>query len=101
MKFTLGIKPNVITGDGTTFDALSKIDELLIGRSCCFTSFGYAYGDSENVYGYNIEVYKRGKHRTYKHYVIYLYAFPNVVFKLLNVEINQGSRTFKIKPKKN
>ena len=67
--------------------------------------FGYAYVDSfgdniKYVYGYNIEAFKRGKHRKDKHYVIYKYAFPIEMFKLLNVDIIQGNRTFKITPKK-
>ena len=48
------------------------------------------------VYGYNIEVFKRGKHCHNKHYVIYRYTFPKEIFRLLNVRIKQGSRTFKI-----
>ena len=59
------------------------------------------FGDTKYVYGYNIEVFKRGKYRKNKHYVIYKYTFPVEMFKILNLEINQGTRTFKITPKKN
>lgn len=100
MKFVLGIKPNVLSGWGTLKDARSRI----VGTLCVSSSFGVGYRNSMRnataVYGYNIEVFKRGKHRKNKHYVIYRYTFPLEMFKLLNVEIKQGSRTFKIMPKK-
>lgn len=100
MKFVLGIKPNVFTGCGTLKDARNHIQ----GVFCVSSSFGVGYENSIRnataVYGYNIEVFKRGKHRKNKHYVIYRYTFPMEMFKLLNVEIKQGRRTFKIVPKK-
>jgi len=104
MKFILGIKPTVITGFGTTFHAKARFRESIRGCFCYSSEFGSAYTDYgkdiKYVYGYNIEVFKRGKHHKDKHYVIYKYAFPVEMFKLLNVEIRQGSRTFKIMPKK-
>ena len=100
MKFVLGIKPNVLRGCGTLKDARNSIEGVL----CFSSSFGVGYQNSIRkataVYGYNIEVFKRGKHRKNKHYVIYRYTFPLEMFKLLNVEIKQGSRRFKIMPKK-
>lgn len=100
MKFVLGIKPSVFRGCGTLKDARNRI----VGVLCVSSSFGIGYENSIRnttaVYGYNIEVFKRGKHRKNKHYVIYRYTFPIEMFKLLNVEIKQGSRTFKIMPKR-
>jgi len=100
MKFILGIKPNVLRGYGTLKDARSRIQGVL----CISSYFGVGYENSIRnataVYGYNIEVFKRGKHRKNKHYIIYRYTFPLEMFKLLNVEIKQGNRTFKIVPKK-
>lgn len=106
MKFTIGIKPTVLTGSGTTKAAKERVrDSIYRGCFCCSSAFGSAYVDSigrdpKYVYGYNIEVYKRGKHRHNKHYIVYKYAFPIEMFKLLNVEISQGPRTFKITRKK-
>lgn len=104
MKFVLGIKPTILTGWGTTYHARQRVRESMAG---CFTcsQFGYAYtdslrGDTKYVYGYNIEVFKRGKHRHNKHFMIYLYKFPIEMFKLLNVEIQQKQKRFIIKPKK-
>ena len=105
MKFIIGFKPTIITGLGTTYHARARVSES-VGRAFVYSSrFGNAYVDSlkgepKYVYGYNIEVFKRGKHRHNKHFVIYRYSFPIEMFKLLNVEINQGPRTFTIKPKK-
>lgn len=105
MKFILGIKPTILTGWGTTYHAQWRLRDTISGCFTCSTQFEDAYtdslrGDPKYVYGYNIEVFKRGKHRHNKHFMIYLYKFPIEMFKLLNVEINQGSRTFTIKPKK-
>lgn len=105
MKFVLGIKPTILTGCGTTYHARQRVRESMAGCFTCSSQFGHAYtdslrGDTKYVYGYNIEVFKRGKHRKNKHYVVYRYSFPIEMFKLLNVEINQNTRTFTIKPKK-
>lgn len=99
MRFTLGIKPNVYNGSGTLRHAMNNIE----GYPTYSSSFGYAYQPlfrEDVVYGYNIEVFKRGKHRKNKHYTIYQYAFPKEMFKLLGVEIKQRKRTFKIVPKR-
>ena len=105
MKFILGIKPTILTGWGTTRDAKARFRESIRGCFCYSSNFGSAWTNSyvtnnTMVYGYNIEVFKRGKHRKNKHYVVYRYEFPIEMFKLLNVEIHQGSRTFKVTPKK-
>ena len=49
---------------------------------------------------YNYKILMQ-KNKKFKHYVIYKYTFPVEMFKILNLEINQGTRTFKITPKKN
>ena len=105
MKFILGIKPTIITGFGTTKDAKARFRSSIRGCFVYSSNFGSAwtntYGtNNTKVYGYNIEVFKRGKHRQNKHYVVYRYEFPVEMFNLLNVEIKQGTRTFIIKPKK-
>ena len=105
MKFILGIKPTILTGYGTTKHACERVRQSIRGCFVYSSSFGSAYtdaigGNPKYVYGYNIEVFKRGKHRKNKHYVVYRYSFPIEMFNLLNVEIRQGPRTFKITPKK-
>lgn len=99
MKFTIGIKPTVITGCGTT-NAAKERARSSVNQCFSYSSFGNGWMNSKYVYGYNIEVFKRGKHRKNKHYVIYKYTFPKEIFTLLNIEISQGSRTFKITRKK-
>lgn len=104
MKFTFGIKPTIFTGWGTIFHARERVRHSLGGCFVYSSNFGSAwtntFSNPTKVYGYNIEVFKRGKHRQNKHYVVYRYEFPIEMFKLLNVEIKQGTRTFKIIPKK-
>ena len=105
MVFRIGIRPTILTGWGTLKDARMRFRESIRGCFVCSSDFGSAWTDNfssrkiNKVYGYNIEVFKRGKHRKNKHYVIYRYEFPVELFKLLNVEIKQGNRTFKIVPK--
>lgn len=107
MKFIIGIKPTILTGYGTTRDAKARFRNSFYGCQCSSSEFGSAYANgigsrekTTHVYAYNLEVFKRGKYRHNKHYVVYRYQFPIEMFKLLNVEIKQGSRTFKIVPKK-
>lgn len=107
MQFIIRIKPTILTGYGTTRDAkerfISSYPRMCL---CCSSQFGTAWvdglrhGEEKYVFGYNIEVFKRGKYRHDKHYVVYRYQFPIEMFKLFNVEIKQGNRTFKIVSKK-
>ena len=107
MVFKINIRPTIISGWGTLKDAQLRFRDSIRGLFVYSSVFGGAWTNGfvvskniTNVYGYNIEVFKRGKHRKNKHYVIYRYEFPVELFKLLNVEIRQGSRTFKIVPKR-
>lgn len=104
MKFILGIKPTILTGKGTTKEACRCFRNSIGGCWCSSNQFGTGYVSGirniTTVYGYNIEVFKRGKHHNNKHFVVYRYSFPIEMFKLLNIEIYQGTRTFKITPKR-
>lgn len=107
MVFRINIRPTIFSGWGTLKNAQARFRDSIRGCFVYSSEFGAAYTNglvaSKNntkVYGYNIEVFKRGKHRKDKHYVVYRYEFPVELFKLLNVEIMQGSRTFKIVPKR-
>lgn len=105
MVLRIGIRPTIFSGWGTLRDAQARFRDSVRGYFVYSSDFGDAWANSfsgkniTKVYGYNIEVFKRGKHRKSKHYVIYRYEFPVELFKLLNIEIKQGSRTFKIVPK--
>ena len=46
---------------------------------------------------YNVEVYKRGKHKENKRYEFYVYSLPKEMFEFVNV--TQEKRTFKIEYK--
>ena len=107
MVFRIDIRPTILTGWGTLKDAQARFRETIRGHFVYSSDFGYAWTNDNfssreitKVYGYNIEVFKRGKHRKNKHYWIYRYEFPVELFKMLNIEINQGNRTFKIVPKR-
>lgn len=106
MVFRINIRPTIISGWGTLKNAQARFRDSIRGCFVCSSDFGSAWTndlssrDITKVYGYSIEVFKRGKHRKSKHYVIYRYEFPIEFFKLLNVEIKQGERTFKIVQKR-
>jgi hypothetical protein len=105
MVFKIGIRPTILTGWGTLRNAQARFRESIRGCFVYSTDFGDAWTNAlvsniTKVYGYNIEVFKRGKHRKNKHYIVYRYEFPVELFKLLNVRIKQGRRTFKIVPKR-
>lgn len=106
MVFKIGIRPTILTGRGTLRNAQARFRESIRGCFVYSTDFGDAWTNSfrrsntTKVYSYNIEVFKRGKHRKNKHYIVYRYEFPIELFKLLNVRIKQGSRTFKIVSKR-
>ena len=106
MVFKIGIRPTILTGRGTLRNAQARFRESIRGCFVYSSDFGDAWTNgglvskTTKVYGYNIEVFKRGKHRKNKHYVVYRYEFPVELFKLLNVRIKQGRRTFKIVPKR-
>lgn len=105
MVFKIDIRPTIFTGRGTLRDAQARFRESIRGFFVYSSDFGNAWTNSftsniTKVYGYNIEVFKRGKHRKNKHYIVYRYEFPVELFKFLKVKINQGRRTFKIVPKR-
>ena len=104
MVLRIGIRPTILKGCGTFKDAQMRFRESIRGCFVYSNNFGDAWTNGvvniTKVYGYNIEVFKRGKHRKNKHYVIYRYEFPVEIFKLLNLEIKQGNRTFKIVSKR-
>lgn len=104
MVFKIDIRPTILTGRGTLRNAQARFRESIRGCFVYSTDFGDAWtnalvSNTAKVYSYNIEVFKRGKHRKNKHYMVYRYEFPIELFKLLNARIKQGRRTFKIVPK--
>ena len=74
--------------------------------SACFTYssrsngsyFSGRYDDrNEMLYVYNVESFKRGKHRKNKHYDVYIYSIPVQLLDLVKMEVRQNSRNFTIK----
>lgn len=72
----------------------------------CFTfgsrgngsTFSARYNDrTQTLYVYNVEVFKRGKHRKNKHYDFYLYAIPIRLLDVIKMDISQHDRNFTVK----
>lgn len=71
----------------------------------CFTygsrngsTFSARYNDrTQTLYVYNVEVFKRGKHRKNKHYDFYLYTIPMGLLDIVKMDIKQNYRNFSIK----
>lgn len=106
MDFRIKFKPRKYTVKAQSlnwayYDFLDKIPAL-----ACFTygsrsngsTFSARYNDrTQTLYVYNIEVFKRGKHRKNKHYDFYLYAIPMSLLDIVKMDIKQNSRNFTIK----
>lgn len=106
MDLRIKIKPRKYTIKAQSLDYayynfLDKIPML-----ACFTygirgngsTFSARYNDrTQTLYVYNVEVFKRGKHRKNKHYDFYLYAIPMVFLDVIKMDIKQHNRNFTVK----
>lgn len=109
MRFNVSIKPTVYTGQGTYRSAMDRFHSV-IPTVTCFTVSGYGNyyglikrrGDSGPDYAYcfNVDVFKRGKHRKNKHYTLYVYKIDLRLLDILSMKIDQHQRYFRIVPKK-
>lgn len=106
MDFRIKFKPRKYTIKAQSlnyayYDILDKIPPL-----ACFTcgsrrngsKFNARYNDkTQTLYVYNVEVFKRGKHRKNKHYDLYLYTIPMGLLDAVKMDIKQNHRNFTIK----
>jgi len=108
MRFNVTIRPTVYTGQGTYNNAKDRFHYVTPSLTC-FTVSGYGsyYGnitrrgsDDQYAYCFNIEVFKRGKHRKNKHYTLYVYKIDLKLLDFLGMKIEQNRRNFMIVPKK-
>lgn len=107
MRFNVSIKPSVYTDQGTYRNAMDRFHSVT--PLCCFTYSGYGnyYGtfksrgaDPDYAYCFNVNVFKRGKHRKNKHYTLYVYKIDLRLLDILGMKIEQHQRHFRISPKK-
>lgn len=92
------IKPTVLEGYGTTRHALNHLGEY-VGYARAFYTYcreGSGYMNNDYVYAYNIEVYKRKKHRNSPRHKVFVYKISRDWFISSGMKINQGRRTFRI-----
>lgn len=62
------------------------------------STFSARYNNrTQTLYVYNVEVFKRGKHRKNKHYDFYLYAIPMRLVDVIKMDIRQYDRNFTVK----
>ena len=109
MRFNVSIRPTVYTGQGTYRNAMDRFSSVT-PICCCHTYSGYgnyygtfnSRGNSSPGYAYcfNVDVFKRGKHRKNKHYTLYVYKIDLRMLDILSMKIEQNQRHFKIIPKK-
>jgi hypothetical protein len=52
---------------------------------------------SETLFVYNVEVFKRGKHKLNKHYDFYVYSIPMTLLDTFKMDVHQNMRNFTIK----
>ena len=109
MNFKLNIKPTVYSGHGTSNSAIDKFYRVMPSATC-FTldKYGNYYGSVKRrndgspdyAYCYNMEVFKRGKHRKNKHFTLYVYKIDLRLLDILDLKINQHHMNFQIIPNK-
>ena len=108
MKFNVNIRPSVYTGSGTYRDAMSRFHSVIPAMTCLtFCGNGNFYGPIKKsnsgpdyAYCFNMDVFKRGKHRKNKHYTLYVYKIDLRLLDILGMKIVQHNKNFKIVPKK-
>ena len=108
MRFSTTIRPTVYTGQGTYRNAMDRFSSVT--PLCCPTYSGYGNyygpikrrGDNGPDYAYcfNMDVFKRGKHKNNKHYTLYVYKIDLRLLDILGMKIDQHQRYFRIVPKK-
>ena len=107
MKFNVNIRPTVYTGQGTYRSAMDRFSSVT--PLCCLTYSGYGnyYGPIKKstsgpdyAYCFNMDVFKRGKHKNNKHYTLYVYKIDLRLLDILGMKIDQHQKYFRIVPKK-
>ena len=105
MRFNVNIKPTVYTGYGTLNNAIDKFRQVIPSVSCLTGSkYGWYYAPvrrrnelyPEYIYCYNVDVFKRGKHKKNKHFTLYVYRIDIRLLDILGMEVEQNRRNFKI-----
>lgn len=105
MIFKVNIKPTVYTGQGISDAAIDKFYRVMPSATCfTISKYGNCYmpikkgnsGDSDYAYCFNMQVFKRGKHRKNKHFTLYVYKIDLKLLDILGLEIIQKRRNFQI-----
>lgn len=105
MRLNVNIKPTVYTGYGTSASAMDKFHNVTPAVTCFTVSkYGSYYGPikrrndngPEYAYCFNMEVFKRGKHRKNKHFTLYVYKIDLRLLDILGLKIQQHRMNFQI-----
>ena len=109
MRFNVSIKPTVYTGCGTFYSAIDKFNRVTPPVTCfTISKYGSYYGPikrkndtgPEYIYCYNVDVFKRGKHKKNKHFTLYVYRIDIRLLDILGMKVEQKRRNFRIVPAK-
>lgn len=105
MRFNVNVKPTVYTGYGTFYSAIDKFRNVIPALSCfTISKYGSYYGSikrmndnsPEYIYCYNVDVFKRGKHKKNKHFTLYVYRIDTKLLDILGMKVEQKRRNFRI-----
>ena len=106
MRFDVTIRPTVYTGQGTYRNAMDRFYSVTPLCFPAYSEYGNYYGTFKSrgselgyAYCFNMNVFKRGKHRKNKHYALYVYKIDLRILDILGMKINQHQRYFRIVPK--
>lgn len=95
------MKPIILFGPGTTRMAELDLKYYMMNSGARKNSDGTFQDGRGYYYVYNMEVYKRGKHRARKNYKIFIYRVSESWAERHDVKIIQKKRNFKVEKNNN
>ena len=104
MNLNITIRPSVYTGHGTYNNAMDKFYSVTPPICSTISSYGHYYGSIKRrgdngpdyAYCYNMDVFKRGKHKNNKHFSLYVYKIDLKLLDMLGLKIDQSPKHFRL-----
>lgn len=106
MDLRIKFKPRKYTIYASNMNAAYSEMLYKLPAAACFSVGGRGNGSrfcgrlsikSETLFVYNVELFKRGKHKSNKHYDFYVYSIPMALLDTFKMDVHQNMRNFTIK----
>lgn len=107
MDLRIKLKPRKYTIKASNFN--NAYSEMLykLPAAACFSVGSRGNGsrfcgrvnikNNDMLYVYNVELFKRGKHKSNKHYDFYVYSIPMALLDTFKMDVCQNKRNFTLK----